>query len=188
MRRLSRYILVLGIASAAPFAATGQPVPPGEEGELAGFLPPEEGARICYRRAYSPEHLAKHPDQTVTEVEFRLAYYRHDADEFYPQGQRNYYFAMLAKRRGGDRTLTAFGECVPGSKGISCGIDCDGGGVHLTRRPADKVLLDLTGYGRIRMSEGCDEADAVELEPGKDDREFLLTKIEDSACPAYDDW
>ena len=107
MRRLSRYILVLGIASAAPFAATGQPVPPGEEGELASFLPPEEGARICYRRAYSPEHLAKHPDQTVTEVEFRLAYYRHDADEFYPQGQRNYYFAMLAKRRGGDRTLTA---------------------------------------------------------------------------------
>ena len=188
MRRLFRYALALGIASAAPFAATGQPVPPGEEGELASFLPPEEGARICYRRTYSAEHLAKHPDQTVTAVEFRLTYYRHDPDEFYPQGQRNYYFAMLAKRRGEDRTLTAFGECVPGHDGISCGVECDGGGIGVSRRASQQVLLDLTGYGRIRMSEGGDEADAVELEPGKDDHEFLLTKVEDSACPAYDKW
>ena len=46
MRLLSRYILLLGIASSAPFAAIGQPVPPGEEGELASFLPPEDGAEV----------------------------------------------------------------------------------------------------------------------------------------------
>jgi hypothetical protein len=119
-------ILLTGIAGA-------QTVTPGEEGELAKFLPPEPGRRICYARTYSAEHLKKHPQQTVTEVAFRLAYFRHEPDDFFPKGQRNYYFAMLAKQRG-------------------------------------------------------DGEDAVDLEGGADDREFLLARVPDAECPAYDDW
>ena len=165
--------------------AGAQTVTPGEEGELAKFLAPEPGRNICYARVYSPEHLKKHPKQQVTEISFRLAYYRHEPDDFFPKGQRNYYFAMLAKQRGSDRTLTAIGECGPGGDRISCGVECDGGGVTVTRRPGDKILISL---GRIRMSAGCDEGDAVDLEAGEDDREFLLSRVEDADCPAYDDW
>lgn len=188
MRRLSRSALVAGFVVMAPLVALAEPVPPGEEGELAAFLPPTEGAHICYRRVYSPGHLAEHPEQTVTEIDFRLAYYRHDPDEFYPKGQRNYYFAMLVKQRGGDRTLTAMGECVAYGDKISCGVECDGGGVSVSRRKAGTILVDLDAFGRIRMSEGCDEAGAVDLEPGKDDRSFLLTKTDDASCPSYEDW
>jgi hypothetical protein len=166
-------------------AAGAQTVMPGEEGELANFLPPKPGSKICYARTYSTEHLKKHPQQRVTEIGFRLAYYRHEADAFFPKGQRNYYFAMLAKQRGGSATLTAMGECAPYGDRISCGVECDGGGVTVSRRPGDKILISLD---RIRMSAGCDEGDAVDLEAGADDREFLLSRAPDSECPAYDDW
>lgn len=168
--------LMAGVAGA-------QTVTPGEEGELAKFLPPQPGSNICYARTYSAEHLKKHPQQKVTEVGFRLAYYRHEPDEFFPKGQRNYYFAMLAKQRGSSKTLTAMGECGPDGNSISCGVECDGGGITVARRPGDKILISL---GRIRMSAGCDEEDAVDLEGGADDREFLLSRVEE--CPSYDDW
>ena len=173
------------VSAAMLVSAGAQTVTPGEEGELAKFLAPEPGRHICYARVYSPEHLKKHPRQQVTEVGFRLAYYRHEPDDFFPKGQRNYYFAMLAKQRGSDRTLTAMGECSPDGDRISCGVECDGGGVTVSRRPSDRILISLD---RIRMSAGCDEEDAVDVEGGADDREFLLSRVEDAACPAYEDW
>lgn len=190
MQRLMRYVLLAGLAALCmpPVAATGQAIEPGAEGALADFLPPEPGRHICYARTYSADHLKQHPKQTVTEIAFRLAYYRHEPDEFYQQGQRNYYFAMLAKRRGSSRTLTAMGECGPNGDRIGCGVECDGGGVSVSRRSGDRILVSLGENGRIRMSEGCDEGDAVDLESGEDDREFLLSRVEDAACPAYEDW
>jgi hypothetical protein len=170
--------LTVGVAGA-------QTVTLGEEGELANFLEPEPGANICYARTYSTEHLKKHPQQKVTEVGFRLAYYRHAPDDFFPRGQRNYYFAMLAKQRGSDKVLTAMGECGPNGNRISCGVECDGGGVSVARRPDDRILISLD---RIRMSAGCDDEEAIDLEGGADDREFLLSRVPDSECPAYDDW
>jgi hypothetical protein len=190
MRRLFRYAFAAGLAALCALAlpAAGQSVKPGEEGALADFLPPEPGRHICYARTYAADHLRQHPKQTVTEIAFRLAYYRHEPDEFYKQGQRNYYFALLAKRRGSSRTLTAMGECGPNGDSIGCGVECDGGGVSVSRKPGDRILVSLGEDGRIRMSEGCDEGDAVDLEAGADDREFLLGRVEDAACPAYEDW
>lgn len=185
MRRIAAGVL---FCAALAVPAFGQAIAPGEEGELANFLKPEAGKRICYARIYTPEHLAKHPKQKVTEIGFRLAYYRFPPDEFYPQGQRNYYFALTAKRKGSARLLTARGECGPNGNSIGCGVECDGGGVSVTRRPGDKILVSLGKGGWIRMSEGCDEGDAVDLEAGEDDREFLLSRLPDSACPPYGAW
>lgn len=169
--------------------AGAQPVEPGAEGELANLLPPEVGRRVCYARRYDAAHLNAHPEQKVTEIQFRLSYFRHDPDDYFPQGQRNYYFAVLARLRGQGKLLTSMGECVPGDGRVSCGVECDGGGFTLTRRPPGKVLLSLGENGRLRMTEGCDEEeDAVDLEAGADDKEFLLTKADDATCPAYDDW
>ena len=178
----------LALAGALSAPALAQVVAPGEEGELANFLPPRPDTQICYARKYGADHLQAHPAQTVTEIAFRLAYYRHEPDDTYKEGQRNYYFAMLAKRRSDAKALTAFGECRPNGDRIWCGVECDGGGVGVSRKPGDKVLVSLGEDGRIRMSEGCDEEEAVDLEAGADDREFLLGRVEGAACPAYDDW
>lgn len=188
MTRIAGVVLVCAMF-ASPQSASGQAIAPGEEGELANFLEPVAGQRICYARIYSSAHLAKHPKQRVTEIGFWLAYHRFPPDEFYPQGQRNYYFALTAKRKGSGRLLTARGECGPNGNSIGCGVECDGGGVSVTRRPGDKILVSLGKDGWIRMTEGCDEEEsAVNLEAGEDDREFLLSRLPDSACPPYGAW
>ena len=136
------------------------------------------------------DHLASHPKQKVTEIEFRLAYHRFEPDEYFPAGQRNYYFEVLAKRRGDARRLTAFGECSPAGRCISCSIDCDGGGMVAERagkhehRALLRRLFVPAGCRGLRRREG----DAADLVPGDDDKEFLLAETSPGACPAYEDW
>lgn len=171
--------------------AHADPIAPGKEGELAKFVAPQDGNRICYARSYTADHLKAHPGQKVTEIGFRLTYYVHEAAPDLPQGQRNYYFELIARLRGHAKQLTASGECVPKGETISCFVECDGGGIRVRRRGAENILIDFgsAAGGRIRMSEGCDaEEGAVDLEPGADDREFLLSRRPDSECPALEDW
>lgn len=168
-----------------------QPVEPGEERQIADLLPPEPGARICFARDYDQAHLSAHPDQKVRSIGFRLAYFAHDADEFHPKGQRNYYFELSTMPRDGGREIRAFGECVPAPDGrnISCGVECDGGGVLIRRADKGRILVDLAATGRIRMSEeGCDDEAGIDLEPGIDDAVFLLSEVPAPSCPAYEDW
>lgn len=182
--------LVLSAGCSLAFPALAQPVEPGKEGHIARLLRPEPGEHICFAREYDAAHLNAHPDQRVQSIGFRLAYHAHDPDEYYPKGQRNYYFELRAKMRGG-KELAAGGECVPGEDGknIRCGVECDGGGV-LIRQTAKKgqLLIDLGSTGRIRMSEGCDDEAGIDLEPGIDDKTFLLSKLPADSCPAYEDW
>ncbi len=175
------------------FACPGlaQPIEPGEERQIAELLPPEPGTRICFARDYDEAHLKAHPHQQVQSIGFRLAYFSHDPDEYYPKGQRNYYFDLRTMMRDSGREISAGGECVPSPDGtnISCGVDCDGGGV-LIRRAAGrgKLLVDLEATGRIRMSEGCDDEAGIDLEPGVDDKIFLLSEVPAGSCPPYEDW
>lgn len=181
---------IFGIAVGIASAAGAQPVPPGEEGELLAFLPPRHGEHACFARAYDSAHLAAHPDQTVTAMEFRIAYFRWESDDLYPLGQRNYYFALRAKRRGEASELTAMGECTPLGEGIGCGVDCDGGGIRVSRDVDGTVLVDLGEDGRIRMTPGCgdEETGAIDLTSGKDDRWFRLDPVPGAQCQGYDDW
>lgn len=190
MRRFLFHVL-LAASALLQVPASAEMIEPGKEGELARFLPPVPGTRICYRRDYSDEHLKAHPKQAVAGIVFRLSYYRHEPETGYPQGQRFYYFELLAKLRGQAKKLEAFGECRTQGDAIGCYVDCDGGGVLVKRRPDNKVLVWFDGPGSyLRMAE-CDsdnEDKSVDLKPGADDREFLLTKTPDAECPAYDDW
>jgi hypothetical protein len=189
MPRLAAASAVLSLCLLA-HPAGAQPVEPGEERQIAELLAPEPGARICFARDYDEAHLKAHPHQQVQSIGFRLDYFAHEPDEYWPKGQRNYYFELRAVLRDGGREATAGGECVPSPDGenIYCGVDCDGGAV-LIRRAAGggKILVDLEATGRIRMSEGCDEA-GFDLEPGVDDKVFLLSEVPAGSCPAYDDW
>jgi hypothetical protein len=173
----------------APAFAAAQAVPPGEEEELGRLLPPVPGTRICHRQVYSAEHLAAHPEQTVTAMTLHIAYYRHDPDEFHPEGQRNYYFIMSLRTRDRTEALTASGECGPHDGKVGCGVDCDGGGFSFSIAGPDVVRVDFGENGRLRMTEGCGGGyGAVDFEPGPADREFVLTKTADDQCPAYEDW
>lgn len=184
--------LILGLSAGGHAAA--QAIEPGKEGELTNFVPPQAGARACFRRIYDAAHLKAHPKQAVTEMEFRIAYYIHDPDEFAPKGQRNYYFELQARLRDAKpkTPLSAMGECRPTADGkaIFCGVDCDGGGVNVKRSGDGKILVDLEAVGRLRMTSDCGEDgdSAFELTSGTDDKRFLLSRRPDAECPAYDDW
>lgn len=185
-----RSVAALAFLASLAVSAYAQPIEPGKERQIAQLLPPEPGARICFARDYSAAHLTAHPDQRVRSIGFRLAYYAHDPDQYFPKGQRNYYFELRTVMRDG-KELAAGGECVPGEDGknIRCGVECDGGGV-LVRQSAKQgqLLIDLQSTGRIRMSEGCDDEAGIDLEPGMDDKTFLLSELPADGCPAYEDW
>lgn len=180
--------IVLGVT-----LAFAQSILPGEEDALAAFVPPEPGKRACFSRVYDEAHLKAHPRQKVTAMNFRITYYRHDPDEFAPHGQRNYYFHLDARLHGSDRVLVASGECGTTDRTdvIACIVECDGGGVLVKRlKKRGEILVDLEAFGRLRMTDGCDEGEegSVELEPGADDKQFLLREAAAGTCPAYEDW
>ena len=183
--RSALFALIILMASPAMAGV----VEPGKEGALAEILPPVPGEHICFRRDYDDKHMAAHPKQSVREIEFRLAYFAHEADETYPQGQRNYYFDLRVKRKGERHFASGLGECSINDGGIFCGIDCDGGGIFLKKgAEAASVNLDFGDMWGISMSSECGggEASDTDLVPGEDDKSFKLTRI--AECPAYEDW
>lgn len=178
------------IAAAVSSSALAQAIEPGKEGVLADLLAPTPGKHQCYARTYSKDHLEAHPNQKVAELKFQLAYHRHEPDEYFPKGQRNYYFRLIAKLRGSSKSYTALGECSASGANVFCGVECDGGGVNIRSRPQGKLLVFFGRGDGIRLAEGCDpsEGDYVDLKPGIDDKEFLLSPVAGAACPAYEKW
>lgn len=96
-------VTAFAIASLWPMAGqlAAEPIEPGKERQIADLLPPEPGARICFATDYDDAHLSAHPSQSVRSIGFRIGYFAHDPDEFYPRGQRNYYFALSSLLRNG---------------------------------------------------------------------------------------
>lgn len=185
--RGSRFMLNLAAAASAligpAVVAWADPVATGEEGALAQLLAPRHGARLCFARQYDAQQLDRHPDQRVTAILFELEYFRHEPDQFFADGQRNYYFGLAVQLRDEPAMLFTGGECSPGEGTIWCGVDDDGGGILLERQGDNAIRLDLEATGRIRLGPaGGSELDAFVLEPGLDDRQFVLQKAEQPAC------
>ena len=187
-RRVAVAASIISCMTSMPVLA--QAIEPGAEGKLAELLSPEPGGHICFAREYDAAHLKAHPRQQVQSIAFRLAYFMHEPDEFFPKGQRNYYFHLSTKMRPDGHELATGGECAPteDGKGIRCGVDCDGGGVMIRKGTGQGLLIDLETTGRIRMGEGCDDEEGIDLEPGVDDKVFLLTQVPAANCPSYDEW
>lgn len=152
--------------------------PPALGGQLDTFVPAEDGALSCWSRVYDEAHLAAHPDQTVTAMTFGVSYMAATAE----YGEL-YSFWMEARRRDGSRGQ-ATGPCSGEDDQMLCGVECDGGGVIVTPRAGGDVLIDLEAHGYIRMSDSCgsSESGGFALEPGKDDKQFLLRAIPAKAC------
>ena len=62
-------------------------------------------------------------------------------------------------------------------------MDCDGGGIEI-EPVAGRDGAILMRLERIRMTLGCGDGEAVELEGGADDRVFKLTKAPRPICEA----
>lgn len=184
---MKTWAAILFLVLASPAAAE---VEPGKEGNLAEFVKPVPGERICFARTYDAAHLAKHPKQTVSAVRFNLAYVKHDPDQYRKDGQRNYYFQLEVRFRDRPKkTFSTGGDCFPGDGIIRCSVECDGGGVQVRwQKQPETILIDLAATGRIRLDNCGGEENSVELTPGADDRTFLLTRLRSAACPIYEKW
>jgi hypothetical protein len=175
---------------ASVLAATAQAQTPAAAEEpsilakLTDILAPEPGQQVCYVRAYDKAHLAQHPRQRVTRMAFLLRAAGYEFDKAAPPArleERVYYqFALSLKRRGERQTLTTAGGCS-GGKGISCAVDCDGGGVTLEQNGAS-LLVRIMEHG-IKMEGDCD-GKAVWVKPGADDKVFRIEKAAPEACKA----
>jgi hypothetical protein len=171
--------------------ASADTVEPGKEGELAQILQPVPGQKICFARDYDAAHLKSHPAQKVTNLLFELHYHTFEPDQYFPQGQRNYYFTLAAKVRDVKEALYSSGECSPWDTGIFCGVDCDGGGITLSSQPDGSIRIGFDPeIPRLRMTIGCGEDETgqtYELTPGADDKEFRLERVDLSACKTLDE-
>jgi hypothetical protein len=131
----------------------------------------ETNALGCFARVYDEAHLAKHPDQLVTAVKLHI---RKWTEEKYVE------FALKVKVRGRNETLHTGGLCQKGESGLSCSVDCDGGGINVVPR-GDHAMMYVE---RIRMAT-CDSdyVDSGEdLSGGKDDRVFRLNRVNEREC------
>jgi hypothetical protein len=150
-----------------------------------------------FSRTYDKAHLAAHPDQLVTQVDLSL---EKSSTQHY-----SHHFTLRVMLRGRDKVLKTGGSCqdeetvwqehVQSCKqsgefdrcikslprfvgGLSCRVECDGGGVHVKLR-GDHAMMYLD---RIRMVT-CDQDikkvidGGEEISGGKDDRVFRLYRM-----------
>jgi hypothetical protein len=143
-----------------------------------GIAHTETNVRGCFVRVYDKAHLAKQPDQLVTSVKLHI--FKPDPGAG-PPDARYHWFTLKAKVRGRDKTLHTSGLCTEEAFGLSCRVECDGGGVNVAPR-GDHAMMYLEG---IRMFT-CDQEETPdggeELSGGKDDRVFRLNRVNERAC------
>ena len=155
---------------------------------LIPLLAPQKGNKACYVRTYDNAHLRAHPRQRITAMKFLLGVQEYDPRRANAKGLDDlvyYTFSMSVSRRGDKRQLHASGDCF-GGDGISCVVDCDGGGVTLDKMPpADTLIVRLNDDG-IRMLHDCDDEAGVLIKAGADDKVFHLSKTDNEACRALE--
>lgn len=150
--------------------------------ELSDFVPTEDGASACWQRLYDEAHLADHPDQQVTAMTLLMSYLT-----FEDGSEGMHYFGLDVSLRNGRKGTTS-GGCWLSEGVVRCGVDCDGGGLALSRNDDGSVLADLEAYGYISLESECGGGDgelqSFPLEPGHDDKQFFLQPADAKLCKA----
>lgn len=167
MRRLFSYPYLLSLCSLIGFTFIYS------HGTVADPRIPDVG---CFVRTYDPAHLARHPNQLVTNVRLALRTSSNTA-------KHRYAFALQLQMRGKKQTLKAEGLCAEnGTARLHCFIECDGGGIELSVK-SDRVMMYLD---RIRMASCGNDINGIdtssEVSGGLDDREFRLDRVGNHMC------
>jgi hypothetical protein len=133
----------------------------------------------CFIRNYDQVHLAKHPNQLVTNVGLLIR----DAKGNTPPYK--YTFVLQVRTRGRSQVMQTEGLCKEGeASSLRCSVECDGGAINVSVRPS-YLMMHLD---RIRMA-ACGKdmhgLDAEELSGGIDDREFRIDRADNALCSQY---
>lgn len=148
--------------------------------------------RGCFARSYDKMHLAQHPDQIVTAVKLRIYPSPSDANTSW--------FSIWMKRRGEYKALHNEGICELSGVVTMCYVECNGGGIRVAPRSSATVLMRFgsqPSFGPngepIKQDEGIrmtpcgtedvdDGSSMIVVTGGKDDHEFLLYQVDETAC------
>ena len=150
----------------------------------------------CHARVYDAAHLAAHPKQRVVAISFERRAREIAAEKvFIESGEmtEEIIAATMRVRLRGDRTSHVVRlECEGARNGARyCEAPaCQGGEIGVMPDRARAIRLSLGGKLRngsfvahyIHLDESCDGARPAVLEPGEDDRAFVLPVAPAEAC------
>ena len=192
---MKRSLSIAALTAAVVLAAAG--ITPGyaeedgiDKAKAAAFdvrmftKPPGDKAYGCFVRRYDPDHLARHPLQKVKAMKLLVT------AEFAPEEKiTNYSFRLGFKYRHRSGDFDSSGSChhfVPEDKGseihLSCGVDCDGGGIDVAMSKDDKSAIVRVERVRIWQNSKPDEELSDELVGGADDKVFRLDRADIREC------
>ncbi len=185
---MARLAIVSPLAFAVLAAATGAHAEDAlKSGDLAKRLFAERASAstpmACFARTYDAAHLARNPGQKTASM---LVLFN-DVSAGDPHALVTFKIGM--KFRGKPTRLENAGSCSqasvedtsPSSAKISCGIDCDGGGLDVEMSQDNKSMR--VSMERISLSRpGSNEDFAQNFNLGADDRVFRLDRVSLRDC------
>ncbi|MES2434775.1 MAG: hypothetical protein V4586_13250 [Pseudomonadota bacterium] len=144
------------------------PLPLLAQTGATAMFPPEAS---CFQRHYDAAHLAKHPQQQITDIALTPA-----------EGQEvstSLVVDISVKLRGVAESYIGSAYCEPDAVGLSCGMEGDAGAFGLALREGGALLLTVDPLG---MSfEGAQDFLSVSGTSG-DDRAFLMNPVAAADC------
>jgi hypothetical protein len=195
----SRLVMMLAagvLAAAAGFAADPALADDGPDitfakRMFAGSAPKPKGY-ACFVRRYDAAHMAQHPLQKVTVMKLLISAEMVPDDKVF-----EYSFRLGVNFRDRPGDFDSSGDCghaaaakvpddadtIPSGVDMSCGVDCDGGGVTVSLANKDASVI-VKPLERIRIWKGKDpdESAATALNAGADDKIFRLDRTKLDEC------
>jgi hypothetical protein len=200
MPRLHRHsvaaLVVLGLLALAPPARAAD--------DALGFVVErKDGNSACFRRDYDAAHLRAHPGQKTQSIVLSLKYEGGTVEGFAGR--------VMMRHAGSQDAFYIYAGCdwsahkQPGQAAASLlgaarnphGLDCIAIESGSSAREAGSIVVDFASDGRkavavfdtpIAAWRGMDQRDpAPDLELGRADRVFVLSRTDGAACKAMED-
>ena len=151
---------------------------------FAGDVEKQDKPYACFLRRYDAIHLSRHPLQKVSAMKLLVT-----ADKTPEDETLNYSFRLGVKFRDRPGDFDSSGDCghakasdlAEGKAGLSCSVDCDGGGIMVELARDDKSTLIRLDSIRIWRNNNPQEGE-FSLSGGKDDRVFRLDRATLDKC------
>ncbi|GLS85045.1 hypothetical protein GCM10010873_00180 [Cypionkella aquatica] len=144
------------------------PLPLLAQTAATAMFPPEAS---CFQRHYSAAHLARHPQQKISEISLTPA-----------EGQAvstSLVVDISVKLRGRSDSYIGSAYCEPQGDGLSCGMEGDAGAFTLSLSEAGALLLTVDPLGI--SFEGAQNFLTLSGTSG-DDQAFLMHPVAAVAC------
>jgi hypothetical protein len=179
--------LALAVVCAGALAPCPPAVSAGLQDQLSALT--AKDAILCFARVYSPDHLARHPQQTTKSA--LLAFQQRGLVNVVltPRAGAPWRIAAGCGWREGAGIDTSDRKMIPGfskSAGFDCivtvGDSAEEGGYLLIDPAQDTKSLTLFLQSPITTDES---RKGYNLALGPEDRTFLLTRIDPKACASF---